>query len=54
MPAQSTATGSSTVIKIELIVAPTLGIPAANKAVGMVLPTIARNNAPVETQNDYP
>lgn len=45
MYAHSTATGSSIVIRIELIPAPILEIPAANNAVGIVVPTMARNIA---------
>ena len=43
--AQRIATGSSTVINIELIPAPIFEIPAANSAVGIVVPMTARNIA---------
>lgn len=39
--AQITATGNSTVMSIELRGAPIFGIPAANKAVGIAVPTTA-------------
>lgn len=41
--AQITATGNSIVIRIELIPTPIFGIPAANNAVGIVVPIMARN-----------
>ena len=40
--AQTTATGSSTVIKIPLTPAPIFGMPAAKSAVGIVVPATAR------------
>ena len=43
--AQLMATGSSTVISIELIPTPIFEMPEANKAVGTVVPTTARNIA---------
>lgn len=39
--AQITATGSSTVIKIELRHAPIFGMPSENNAVGIVVPNTA-------------
>lgn len=43
--AHNTATGSSTVIRIGLIPAPIFDMPAANRAVGIVVPITARNTA---------
>ena len=45
MRAHSTATGSSTVMRIELIPAPIFDMPAANSAVGIVVPITASNTA---------
>lgn len=42
MRAHRMATGSSTVINMELMPAPIFEMPAANKAVGIVVPTTAR------------